>query len=91
MGFAIPLTAWLRGPLRDWAESLIGNGSSSGEWLNRQVIQMMWRNFLFGDSGLTDKVWSLLMFQAWMKSEESCAVGSMRPTFSMSPTTRIFQ
>ena len=91
MGFAIPLTSWLRGPLREWAQSLIGSGSLNGEWLNQRAVQMLWRNFLSGDNGLTDKVWSLLMFQAWMKSEESCAVVSMQPTFSMSPAARIFQ
>ena len=29
MGFGIPLAAWLRGPLRDWAEALLDQGAIS--------------------------------------------------------------
>jgi len=90
MGFAIPLTSWLRGPLRDWAEDLIGDGSPHGEWLNRWAVQTVWHNFLSGDGGLTDKVWSLLMFQAWMKCEESCATISLHQS-EFSANTPIFQ
>jgi asparagine synthase (glutamine-hydrolysing) len=65
-GFAIPIGAWLRGPLHSWAENLI-----SPELLQRQgflqseTIQRLWRAHQRG-ADYTPQLWSVLMWQAWL-------------------------
>jgi asparagine synthase (glutamine-hydrolysing) len=72
MGFAIPLTSWLRGPLRDWAEGLLGADELyAGGWVDRQAAAAMWAEFLAGRDALADRVWCLLMFQAWRETERA--------------------
>lgn len=72
MGFAIPLTSWLRGPLRDWAEALLPSEAACGYGLiNRQASGELWTAFLAGRDELTGPLWSLLMFQAWLEAERS--------------------
>ncbi len=71
-GFAIPLSDWLRGPLRPWAESLIQMIDSPEESvLRREVVQSLWTAFLAGRTGLTDKVWSVLLLKGWLESQKS--------------------
>jgi asparagine synthase (glutamine-hydrolysing) len=68
VGFTVPLHAWLTGGLRDWALSLI-----SPERLRRQglldaaMVSRAWRRLDGGDSGAAQRIWSVLMFQAWME------------------------
>jgi asparagine synthase (glutamine-hydrolysing) len=69
MGFSIPLADWLRGPLRDWAESLLS--SQHPELLRAPVVQSHWREFLSGRADLTDKVWSLLMLLGWLEASRA--------------------
>jgi len=72
MGFAIPLTSWLRGPLRDWAEALLAAEDSCADGLiNHKAGRELWSAFLAGRDELTSPLWSLLMFQAWLKAERS--------------------
>jgi asparagine synthase (glutamine-hydrolysing) len=78
MGFAIPLTSWLRGPLRDWAEALLHTDElSAGGFVDRQAAGALWSAFLAGRGGLTDRLWCLLMFQAWLEAERSAAAASL--------------
>src|SRR5205085_10085020 len=43
MGFAVPLAAWLRGPLRDWGEALLGEAALRREgFLDARVIRRLW-------------------------------------------------
>jgi len=57
-GFAIPIDDWLRGPLREWAESLLDEGRLRREgFFNPEPIRTKWAEHLSGKYNL--------MFQAW--------------------------
>jgi asparagine synthase (glutamine-hydrolysing) len=64
-GFNIPVEAWLRGPLRDWAEALLDSHRLHQEGFFRpQPVRRLWEEHLDGRPH-TFLVWSLLTFQAW--------------------------
>lgn len=66
-GFAIPVGAWLRGPLRAWAEELLSPKRLEAEgYLLPQPIQLRWRQHLAGTHDHTPSLWAVLMFQAWL-------------------------
>jgi asparagine synthase (glutamine-hydrolysing) len=67
-GFAIPIGQWLRGPLREWAESLISEQRLLSEgYLRPGPIRQAWTEHLSGKRDNTAKLWSVLMFQAWLE------------------------
>ncbi len=69
MGFSVPLGAWLRGPLRDWAEALLDERRLWEEgFFHPCPIRQAWNEFLNGKNGnsrLSRRLWIILMFQAW--------------------------
>lgn len=66
-GFGIPLDEWLRGPLRDWAESLLDPDRLKREgWLQAGPVRTAWKNHLSGRRNLQHQLWAVLMFQAWL-------------------------
>ncbi len=69
MGFAIPLDQWLRGPLRDWAEALLAEDRLHREgFLSPPLIRKAWTQHLDGRAANGHRLWSVLMFQAWLES-----------------------
>ena len=65
-GFAVPVGAWLRGPLRDWAESLLDEKTLSADGLlNPKPIRAAWAAHRRGEGGLDGPLWTVLMLQAW--------------------------
>ena len=67
-GFAIPLGQWLRGPLRQWADALLDEGRLRREaYLDPKPIRAAWRQHLSGRYDWTPRLWSVLMFQAWLE------------------------
>jgi asparagine synthase (glutamine-hydrolysing) len=70
MGFGIPLDAWLRGPLRDWAESLLAEDRLRREgYLVPGPIRTAWKAHLAGQASYGYRLWSVLMFQAWLEQQ----------------------
>jgi asparagine synthase (glutamine-hydrolysing) len=66
-GFGIPIGPWLRGPLRGWAEDLLEPGLLLRQgYLRPEPIQTIWRQHLSGRFDHTSKLWSVLMWQAWL-------------------------
>jgi len=67
-GFGIPVGQWLRGPLRDWAEALLDEQRLEQEgYLNPTPILEIWRQHLSGCHDWTVRLWTVLMFQAWLE------------------------
>jgi len=67
MGFGVPIGAWLRGPLRPWAEELLDPARLAREGVFQpQPILVKWREHLKGTRNWERHLWDILMFQAWM-------------------------
>lgn len=66
-GFAIPVSHWLRGPLRDWAEALLSKERLEREgYLATPIIRAIWHDHVSGKADFSFQLWSALMFQAWL-------------------------
>jgi asparagine synthase (glutamine-hydrolysing) len=64
-GFSVPLAAWLRGPLRDWAESHLDPASLRHGPLRVGDARTPWERLLRGYDDAAPAVWALIMFEAW--------------------------
>ncbi len=65
-GFAVPLRAWLQGPLRDWAEDQLSPRRLSAEGVfDADAIRQAWAGLLFGREHNEHMLWNVLMFQSW--------------------------
>jgi asparagine synthase (glutamine-hydrolysing) len=65
-GFSLPLSGWLRGPLRAWAEEMLAESRLRQEgYLNPQLVRAKWEEHLSGRHDWLRSLWNVLMFQAW--------------------------
>jgi asparagine synthase (glutamine-hydrolysing) len=69
MGFGMPIDAWLRGPLRPWAESLLDPRRLRDEgFVDADTVSQVWNDHLAGRGDWQHYLWIVLMFQAWNES-----------------------
>jgi asparagine synthase (glutamine-hydrolysing) len=73
-GFGIPIDSWMRGPLRDWCESLLDEARLREQgFFAAQPIRDKWREHLTGQRNWSYWLWDVLMFQAWWESQRSAS------------------
>lgn len=67
-GFSVPIAAWLRGPLKDWAADLLDAKRLEAEgFLNPVMISTAWNEHISGRVDRHNDLWSVLMFQQWLR------------------------
>ncbi|MFL6845442.1 MAG: asparagine synthase (glutamine-hydrolyzing) [Allosphingosinicella sp.] len=67
MGFGIPIDAWLRGPLKEWAEALLSEERLSREgYFRPEPIRRAWEAHQSGQVNMQYQLWAILMFQSWL-------------------------
>ncbi len=73
-GFGVPIGAWLRGPLREWAEALLDERQLRAHgFLAAAPIRRIWANHLSGKVNEEYRLWDVLMLQAWFEHERTLA------------------
>jgi asparagine synthase (glutamine-hydrolysing) len=69
MGFSIPIDSWMRGPIKEWAESLLDEKRLQEEgFFNPEPIRKKWAEHLSGAHNWQYSLWGILMFQAWREA-----------------------
>ena len=64
-GFGIPIHAWLRGPLKEWAADLITE-STQQTFFNTKQLQQAFNDHLNARANHGHLLWNFLMFQSWV-------------------------
>ena len=70
MGFSVPVSAWLRGPLRTWAGDLLQTDRSATVRLNRRKIDRIWVEHQKGSYDHSHKLWALCMWLSWKNYQD---------------------
>ena len=68
MGFGIPIDAWLRGPLKEWAADLLNPSTMTQVGLLQpEPIRVKWDEHQSGRRNWQHVLWHVLMFEAWRR------------------------
>jgi asparagine synthase (glutamine-hydrolysing) len=68
MGFGIPVSDWLKGPLRAWAEDLLSPAALADGLFDRRAVRQWFDDTLSGRCHWQPGLWALLQFQAWRRT-----------------------
>jgi asparagine synthase (glutamine-hydrolysing) len=82
-GFDVPIGAWLKGPLRDWAEELLASRRLCNEGLlDPSRVRACWLEHLSGRRDRSCELWAILMFESWLDvAHEPTPSGTALRTF----------
>ncbi|MEK9685387.1 MAG: asparagine synthase (glutamine-hydrolyzing) [Rhodospirillaceae bacterium] len=69
MGFGVPIGSWLKGPLREWAEThLSENKIKIDGFFRAEKVSEVWAQHISGEKNWDHQLWGLLMFQMWYET-----------------------
>ena len=64
MGFGMPIGAWLRGPLKPWADEILRSQRLKDFGLRPAQVQRVWGKHLSGENRLAE-IWTVLIWVQW--------------------------
>lgn len=72
MGFSVPIEHWLRGALRDWAESLLDRTALAQDGLLcPDTVRKTWEQHLAGHTDAHHELWAVLLYLDWRRENAS--------------------
>jgi len=81
MGFAVPLARWFRGPLKQRVrDAVLGERLASTGWFNREVLEHLVTSHQSGASDHSAPLWTLLMFEAFLRKVVDAPLHAMADT-----------
>jgi asparagine synthase (glutamine-hydrolysing) len=67
-GFGVPVSSWLRGPLRAWKlDHLLDPRSLHGTFVDPEAVRELVARHESGDDDLGPAVWALVVLESWMR------------------------
>lgn len=67
MGFSVPVSDWLKGPLKSWGEDLIySNSTREAPCLNQNEIHRVWLQHQKGSHDHSQKLWTTCIWLSWL-------------------------
>ena len=67
-GFGIPVAAWLRGPLKDYASHILFDGQIKElNYFNHNEILTLWNQHISGQEDNSAHLWSLISLGVWLE------------------------
>lgn len=68
-GFGVPIAAWLRGPLRGWAQDLLDPALLRTSGLDPVPVRKAWDDHQAGRRDASYELWDVLMLQGWLEGQ----------------------
>ncbi|MCU1485735.1 MAG: asnB, partial [Actinomycetia bacterium] len=79
-GFGAPIGAWLRGPLRPWAEDLLAPAAlARADGLDAPRIRAWWDEHQAGRVDREHQLWAVLMHQSWSAARAERLAAAVPP------------
>ena len=71
-GFGLPVSKWLKGPLKPYAEDLLlGHDVDASGVLQRDGVESIWKEHLAGRFDHRKNLWPLICFRAWERQAQN--------------------
>lgn len=88
-GFGVPVGAWIRGPLRDWAEAHLSESRLRREgYLDPGPIREKWDAHVDARTDAMFHLWNVLMFESWLEEwQRPPRESTERPSLGQSHAT----
>lgn len=65
-GFSIPLSFWIRNPLKRWSEQIVFDERVINKgFYKKDLVKRKWDEHQRGDADNSDFIWNILMFNRW--------------------------
>ncbi len=74
-GLSVPIGAWLRGPLHDWAAATLGSGHLDRVGIHATVAQELFAEHVSGRADYARALWTLIVLGEWLEWVEKETTG----------------